>query len=264
VELRPVEEVKAQYQDIKNFFQGTFAEKAPIIPISAIHKANLDVLVQYIEDNIPTPKRDVSKPAQMYIARSFDVNKPGTTVKDLVGGVVGVTLSQGVLKLDDEIEIRPGLKLKEDYEPITTTIMSLHAGGNIPLESAVPGGLIGVGTLLDPSLTKADGLIGHLAGIPGTLPGTHVKLELDVTLLERVVGIKKKYEDLLKTERIKVKEPLMLNVGISMTVGVVTSATKDHISLMLKRPVCTGAGQRVAISRRIVGRWRLIGFGIVA
>ncbi|MHA1649615.1 MAG: translation initiation factor IF-2 subunit gamma [Candidatus Helarchaeota archaeon] len=264
VELVPVENAKNQYYDIKNFIKGSFAEHAPIIPISAIHRANLDVLIQAIEEQIPTPKRDLSKPVRMYIARSFDVNKPGTTIENLVGGVLGVTVSQGVLNLDDEIEIRPGLKLEGKYEPITTTVTSLHAGGNVPLEKAVPGGLIGVGTLLDPSLTKADGLIGHIAGKPGTLPETRNELELDIQLLERVVGVKKKYEDMLKTERINEKEPLMLNVGISMTVGIVTSTTSDHIALTLKRPVCPEEGQRVAISRQISGRWRLIGFGTLS
>ncbi|MFX1296526.1 MAG: translation initiation factor IF-2 subunit gamma [Promethearchaeota archaeon] len=263
VELGSFEDVKQQFRDIKKFINGTFAENAPIIPISAIHRANLDVLIQSIEENIPTPNRDLSKPAQMSIVRSFDVNKPGTTVNELVGGVLGVTLSQGMLNLDDEIEIRPGLKMKKGYDPIITSITSLHAGGNIPLEKALPGGLIGVGTLLDPSLTKADGLIGHIAGIPDTLPEIRNKLDLNIILLERVVGIKRKYEELIKTERIKIKEPLMLNVGISMTIGIVTSATKYNISMTLKRPVCTDVGQRVAISRQISGRWRLIGFGIV-
>ncbi len=265
VELRSFEEVQTQYQDIKTFVKGTFAEKVPVIPISAIHKANLDALVQALEKYIPTPKRDLSKPAQMYIARSFDVNKPGATIDELVGGVVGVTVSQGVINIGDEIEIAPGLKKGETYEPFTTTVTSLFAGGNIPLEKALPGGLIGVGTNLDPSLTKADGLIGNVAGKPGSLPEMHNTLDLDITLLERVVGIKKKSEELLKTERVKEKETLMLNVGISMTVGVVTSASKNNnsISIALKRPVCTDIEHRVAMSRQITGKWRLIGFGIV-
>jgi len=263
IELVSFDEVKTQYQDIRNFTMGSFAEHAPVIPISAIHRANLDALVQAFEKFIPTPKRDTSKPVQMFVARSFDVNKPGASIDELVGGVIGVTVSQGVVKIGDEIEIRPGIKTEKGFEPVTTEVISLHAGGNVPLETARPGGLIGVGTLLDPSVTKADGLIGHIVGKPGTLPEILEELELEVTLLERAVGIKKKYEELLKIEQINVKEPLMLNVGISMTVGVVTSTSKDSIHVTLKRPVCTSVGQRVAISRQITGRWRLIGFGIV-
>ena len=263
VELRSIEEVTNQFHDIKEFTAGTFAEQAPVIPISAIHRANLDVLIQALETQIPTPERDLSKSARMYIARTFDVNKPGATIDELVGGVLGVTISEGQLKIGDEIEIRPGLKTDQGYKPLTTTVTSLHAGGNIALDKAVSGGLIGVGTLIDPALTKADGLIGHVAGRPGTLPETVNDLKLEVTLLERVVGVKRKIEDLKKTEKIKMKEPLMMNVGISMTVGVVTHAAKNQIALTLKRPVCPDKGQRVAISRQITGRWRLIGFGIV-
>jgi len=263
VELGSFEDVVHQYHDIKKFLAGTFAENAPIIPISAIHKANLDALIEAFETYIPTPKRDTSKPLRMYVARSFDVNKPGASVDDLVGGVLGVTISEGEINIGDEIEIRPGLMTKNGFKPLTTTVTSLHAGGNIPLEKAVSGGLIGVGTQLDPSLTKADGLIGHIAGIPGTLPETQNSLTLEVTLLERVVGIKQKFEDLLKTEMIKLQEPLMLNVGISMTVGIVTSLKNNIIELKLKRSVCSDVGQRVAISRQIAGRWRLIGFGII-
>jgi translation initiation factor 2 subunit 3 len=263
IELVSVDEVKNQYRDIREFTKGSFAEHAPIIPISAIHKANLDALIQAFEKYIPTPKHDTTKPLQMFIARSFDVNKPGASIDDLVGGVIGVTITQGIINIGDEIEIRPGLKTEKGFEPVVTEVVSLHAGGNIPLQTAHPGGLIGVGTLLDPSLTKADGLIGHTSGKPDTLPDILNELELDVTLLERAVGIKKKYEELLKIEQINLKEPLMLNVGISMTVGVVTSTNKNLVKLTLKRPVCTSIGQRVAISRQISGRWRLIGFGIV-
>lgn len=262
VELGSIEDVTKQYHDIKAFLAGSFAENVPVIPISAIHRANLDVLIQTLENHIPTPKRDLSKPLRMFVARSFDVNKPGATIDELVGGVLGVTISEGVLNMGDEIEIRPGLKTAAGYEPITSTVTTLHAGGNIPLEKATSGGLIGVGTQLDPSLTKSDGLIGHIAGRPGSLPDILNDLTLEVTLLERVVGLKKQADGLMKTEQIKVKEPLMLNVGISMTVGLVTSVKKNTITMTLKRPVCADKGQRVAISRQIAGRWRLIGFGI--
>ena len=45
----------------------------------------------------------------MIVIRSFDVNKPGEEVQDLRGGVAGGSILQGVLKLGQEIEIRPGI-----------------------------------------------------------------------------------------------------------------------------------------------------------
>jgi len=77
----------------------------------------------------------------MFVARSFDVNKPGTSPEKLIGGVIGGSIVQGKLKVGDEIEIRPGVPYEEHgrikYEPITTEIVSLQAGGRF-VEEAYP------------------------------------------------------------------------------------------------------------------------------
>ncbi len=250
------------YEEILRFIKGTVAENAPIVPISAQHKVNIDVLIEEIEKTIPTPKRDPKKPARMYIARSFDVNKPGTKPEDLKGGVLGGSLIQGELKIGDEIEIRPGIRIQEKnkvrYEPIYTEIVSLMAGRN-RLEVARPGGLIGVGTKLDPSLTKADGLSGMMLGKPDTLPEVRNSLTMEVHLLQRIVGTREE----LEVEPIKQNETLVLNVGTATTIGIVKKVKKEYVEMILKLPVCAEDEARVAISRRIGGRWRLIGYGII-
>jgi len=260
VELVSKEEAIKNYEQIKKFVEGTVAEDAPIIPTSAVFGANIDVVVQAIEEFIPTPTRDFSKPARFYVARSFDINKPGTRPDKLKGGVLGGTIIQGKIRLGDEVEIRPGLPVKRNvYEPIFTEVVNLMAGGNIPLKEAGPGGLIGIETTLDPSLTKADGMVGNVAGKPGTLPPVLDTLILEARLLERAVGT----ADMKKVEKIRVRENLMLNVGTAATVGTVTSVRGDEIEVVLRRPVCAEEGARVAISRQISGRWRLIGYGII-
>ncbi|MEM4216716.1 MAG: translation initiation factor IF-2 subunit gamma [Candidatus Methanomethylicaceae archaeon] len=250
------------YKQILAFTKGTIAEGAPIIPVSSLHGANIDYLIQTLEEKIKTPVRDPSKPARMYVARSFDVNKPGTLPKELRGGVLGGSLIQGRLKVGDELEIRPGLKVEQGgrtfYEPIFTYISSLMSG-NTMMDEVGPGGLIGVGTYLDPSITKADNLVGSVAGKPGTLPPTRQELQLKVSLLDRVVGTK----EMQKVEHLKARENLMLVVGSAVTVGVVNAAYKDDAQLLLKRPVCIETGMRVALSRMLAGRWRLIGYGYV-
>lgn len=55
--------------------------------------------------------------------------------------------------------------MKVHCMPIITKITSLEAEKN-KLLYAVPGGLIGVGTTMDPSLTKADELVGNVIGYP--------------------------------------------------------------------------------------------------
>jgi len=262
IDIVDEEELMENYDQIKEFVKGTVAESAPIIPVSAHHDANLDALIQTIQEIVPTPELDAKKPARMYIARSFDVNKPGTPPMELNGGVIGGSLIQGQLKAGEAIEIAPGLKTEgkggPSWVPIATTATSLFAGG-AEIEVATPGGLLGIGTYLDPAITKSDSLIGRVVGTPGTLPPTWEKITMETCLLERVVGAA---EDTL-VEELKTNEPLMLNAGTATTVGVTTSVREGVVDARLKLPICSEEGQRIAISRRISGKWRLIGYGIL-
>ena len=263
IDIVTKDEALDNYKQIKAFVKGTIAENAPIIPVSAHHDVNIDKLIEAIEKYIPTPKHEGKGPARMFVARSFDINQPGSSPEELKGGVLGGSIIHGKLEIGEEIEIAPGRKVeltggKVAWEKIITTIESLHAGGT-ELQKAKPGGLIAIGTKLDPALTKSDGLTGRVVGKPGTLPPVLHKIIMTTTLLERVVGAA---ED-LAVENIKTNEPLMLSVGTATTVGVVTSARGTESEVALKIPVCAEKGQRVAVSRKITGKWRLIGFGII-
>jgi translation initiation factor 2 subunit 3 len=259
-----VEEKRAResYEEIKNFVKGTIAENAPIIPVSAQHEINIDVLLNAIEEIIPTPKRDETKPPLMYIIRSFDVNKPGTSIEELEGGIIGGTIAQGKFAVGDEIEIRPGVSVeregKTSYNPLISEIVSLHAGEK-NIKEATCGGLVGVGTLLDPSYSKADGLNGNIAGKTGLLPPTLSELTLETHILERVVGTK----ELLKVEKINPGELLLLHVGAAVDLGKVLSIKKNMVKVKLTRPICAQPNSRVSISRKVTARWRLIGYGIM-
>jgi len=250
------------YEEITRFVKGSVAEEAPIIPISAQHGANIDALIQALEEHIPTPKRDPAKPPKMHVVRSFDVNKPGTPADKLAGGVIGGTILQGVFKVGNEIEIRPGIRLEKQgravYEPLFTEVVSLQVGGKT-VQEAQPGGLVGIGTLLDPSLTKADGLTGNLVGKPETLPPTVSELTMETHLFPRALGTK----ELMEIESVRTGETLLLDVGTSITAGSVVSVKGEAATLRLSRPISAEEGARAAISRKIAGRWRLIGYGII-
>jgi len=254
--------VQKSYQEIRNFVKGTVAESAPVIPISAQRGVNIDVLIQAMEEFIPTPKRDETKPPLMYIVRSFDVNKPGTLIEELEGGVVGGTILQGRFAVGDELEVRPGITTEKEsrssYNPLFSEIVSLQAGGR-SVNEAQCGGLVGIGTLLDPSFSKADGLTGNIAGKKDMLPPTLTEITLETQVLEHAVGTK----ELTEIEDVNMNETLLLHVGAAITVGKVVSKKGDKSTLKLTRPVCTQTGSRVALSRKLAGRWRLIGFGIV-
>jgi translation initiation factor 2 subunit 3 len=250
------------YKQIKSFIKGTIAEHAPIIPVSAQKGISVGALVQALDAAISEPVRDPDAEPLMLIARSFDVNKPGCNWKEVKGGVIGGSLIRGILRQNDEIEIRPGRQLQVEnrikWIPITTTIISINAGSTRVAE-ATPGGLLGVGTKLDPALTKSDALAGQVAGHPGTLPPVWDRIRCRVTLMERVVGATSE----LAIEPLKFNEPLMLSVGTAVTVGIVTNTKKDAIEISLKRPVCVELGARIAISRQVGARWRLIGMGVL-
>jgi translation initiation factor 2 subunit 3 len=262
IDLVDEERALENYKEILKFVRGSIAENAPIIPVSAQHSVNIDVLIQALEEHIPTPKRDPSKPPRMHVVRSFDVNKPGTPAEKLVGGVIGGTILQGKFTVEDEIEIRPGIRTirqgKTIYEPLFTEIVTLHAGGRETKEAQC-GGLVGIGTLLDPALTKADGLIGNMVGKPDMLPPTLSELTLETYLFERAVGTK----ELAEVEKIRLNESLLLDIGTSITAGTVISVKGNEVTLKLGRPVCAEEGMRAAISRKLAGRWRLIGYGIL-
>lgn len=79
-----------------------------------------------------------------------------------------------------EVEIRPGNLAKDNQNnlictPIRTRIVSLLAENN-DLLYAVPGGLIGAGLLVDPSITRNDQMVGNVLGAVGYLPDIFIEI----------------------------------------------------------------------------------------
>lgn len=262
IDVVPQKEAIRHYEQIKAFVKGTIAENAPIIPVSAQKAINIGPLVEALDQTIPVPERDPNAEPLMLLARSFDINKPGSNWRDLKGGVVGGSLIRGILHENDDIEIRPGRQVQAEnrirWEPIETKITTINAGSRKVTE-ATPGGLLGIGTKLDPALTKSDALAGQVVGHPGKLPPVWDRIRFRVTLMERVVGVTSETQ----IEPLKHNEPLMLSVGTAVTVGIVVNTRKDVVETTLKRPVCAEPGARIAISRQVGGRWRLIGMGVL-
>ncbi|CAN1323899.1 Eukaryotic translation initiation factor 2 subunit gamma, partial [Linum perenne] len=255
-----------QHETIQQFIKGTVAEDAPVVPISAQLKYNIDAVCEYIVKKIPVPERDFTLPPNMIVIRSFDVNKPGYEVDDIKGGVAGGSILKGVLKVNQVVEVRPGIVVKDENgnikcTPIYTRIVSLYAEQN-ELQFAVPGGLIGVGTTMDPTLTRADRLVGQVLGQTGSLPEVFVELEINFFLLRRLIGVRTKgTERQGKVSKLVKGEILMLNIGSMSTGARVLAVKNDLAKLQLTSPVCTSEGEKVALSRRVEKHWRLIGWG---
>ena len=303
-----------QHESILKFVQGTVAEGAPVVPISAQLQYNVEVICEYIVNKIPIPLRDFTSSPRLIVIRSFDVNKPGSEVDDLKGGVAGGSILRGVLQSGQEIEVRPGIVSKDDdgklrCTPIFSKIISLYAEQN-DLQYAVPGGLIGtcvvllcmthppdldarpactnhsqltppprcatfsppfptfapswtgVGTIIDPTLCRADRLVGQVLGSVGGLPDIYTELEINFFLLRRLLGVKSEDgKKGAKVQKLSKNEVLMVNIGSLSTGGRVMAVKMDLAKIALTQPVCTEVGEKIALSRRIDKHWRLIGWG---
>ncbi|XP_064627383.1 eukaryotic translation initiation factor 2 subunit 3, Y-linked-like [Lineus longissimus] len=261
-------QAKEQYEQILKFVEGTIAEGAPVIPISAQLKYNIDVVCEYITNKIPVPVRDFTSLPRLIVIRSFDVNKPGFEVEDLRGGVAGGSILRGVLKVGQEIEVRPGIVSKDDEgklscKPIFSRIVSLYAEQN-DLQYAVPGGLIGVGTKIDPTLCRADRMVGQVLGAVGALPEIYTELEISYFRLRRLLGVRTEGDKRgARVQKLSKGEILMVNIG-SLSSGGRVIAVKSELKLAkigLTNPVCTEIGEKIALSRRVEKHWRLIGWG---
>jgi len=257
IDIVPKDKAIENYKQIVKFLQGTWAEGSPIIPVSALHKVNVDALAYYLYRLVPRRGADVTGPARLHVLRSFNVNKPGTRPRDLRGGVIGGTLVRGIIRVGDEIEIRPGIRAQKAgkvvFLPLRTKVVSIAYGDQL-VDEARPGGLVGIMTTLDPGLTKADALAGSVAGKPGTLPPVWLEVEVEYDVIERLVQRE-------KVEPIKPGEQIMLNSGAATTWGTVRTAGKNRVTIVLRKSIAADQNSKVVLSRQIKQRWRVYAYG---
>ena len=263
IDLVLKETAEKHYKEIIAFTRGTAAGQSSVIPVSGQLKHNIDAVCQYIAEKIPQPIRDLEKKARMIVIRSFDINKPGTGIDSLKGGVAGGSILQGILRVGDTVEVRPGIVRIDDNgnfvcSPLITKITSLFAESN-QLKVAIPGGLIGVGTNIDPSICRADRLVGQVIGHVGHLPDIFFQIEINFFLLRRLLGVHRTEET--RIQQLKVGEVLLVNIGSTTTGGKITVLGEETAFVQLLNPVCTEIGEKVALSRKIQNNWRLIGWG---
>ena len=273
IDLVKKKDALEQHTAIRTFVQGTSAAAAPVLPVSAQLKLNMDAVCEYL-CRLPLAERDLISPPLMIFIRSFDVNKPGMDAEKLLGGVAGGSLLRGVLRVGDQVEIRPGVvslrqgnsekKGKFRCKQLFATVQSLKAESNA-LNTAVPGGLVAVGTDIDPVLLRSDRLVGQVLGLRGQMPAVYVTLVVEYYLLSKLFGNRESDKGRKnKVERIDLGEVLLFNVGSMCTGGKVViknTEEKNKCTVELQAPVCTKVGEKIAISRRIDRHWRLIGWG---
>ncbi len=255
VDLVSKERALESYKEIKAFLKGTIAENAPVIPVSAHNKLNLDYLAEKIDEIKPREsKKDA--PLRMYVSRSFDINRPGFEIEKLKGGIIGGSIVEGSLKVGEEVEISPGIAKKEGAqpEPVVSKVMILREE-NDELKEAGPGGLLAIGTMMDPSLTKSDGLVGSIIGRPGEVPKPVSEITVKYSILKRPD---------MEVQLLRENEPVVVNVHTYTGVGMVVKLAKGKATIRLKRPTVVYDNMHVALSRRAGQRWRLSAWGTIA
>jgi translation initiation factor 2 subunit 3 len=259
IDLVGKEQAMKSYKEIKDFVKGTIAENSVIIPVSAQQNINLDKIKEELL-KIEIPDRKINEKPLFLIARSFDINRPGTVLDKLHGGVIAGVLKSGKLKVGDEIEIKPGSYEKKAnqfvYETIKTKITSIYRG-NHSINEATPGGSLAMETELDNILTKTDLLAGCVASKSNELPEIVDKIKLKFKLFDKVFGTS---ED-TKVENLKPSELIMLSVNTAITVGLVKTIKNNLAEINLRIPIVPIKSENIGIARNINNHWRLIGFG---
>lgn len=260
IDLVSIEQAKKNYEEIKELLKGKY-DSAHIIPVSSQQSVNLEYIYEALA-GFKIPDRKIEGTPIFVIARSFDINRPGTGPEKLSGAVLGGTLTQGMLKVGDEIEIKPGRLVKEAnsyrYEVLKTKIKSLFNGSK-RVQELTPGGSMSIETELDMSLGKSDVLAGNVASIKGKLPEATQIVKIKYELFPQIFGTGTN----TKVEPIKMSEMLFLSVNTSMTVGVVKKINNKEAELSLKVPIVAFSGNNVAVARNVNSHWRLIGYGSV-
>ncbi len=258
IDLVDKKEAVKNYEEIKNFVKGTIAENSKIIPVSAQQGVNIDEIKKELLE-LEIPNRNEKGDPIFLIARSFDINKPGTDFKKMTGGIIAGILKQGTLNVGDNIEIKPGIYEKKAnqfiYQTVKTKVMGIRRGNHI-ITTAKPGGSLAIETELDNIVTKTDNLSGNIIGINEKLPEISKKIKIKFKIFNE-----KQNKDLKTEDSLKVSEEVMLSINTTTTIGIIERIKEDEAIINLKIPIVPLKSAGIGIARNTNNHWRLIGCG---
>lgn len=250
--------------------RNLIGENVPVIPISGTHNLNIDVVREYIA-NMEIPKKDIESNFKMIIVRSFNCNKPNTKICDLKGGIIGGSLSRGILKVGDNVLVYPGLiksvpleqQTEEEpfewsYLPFECNVISLNSE-TVSLEKAIPGGFIGVQLDIDPGLSRNDNLSGQIM----------FKKTEDMSNVRVGEQLKVKFTKIDKEKKFKKGESLLINCNSNKIECLITKVSSENITLKLSKPVCLEINDKISIlknnndddSKEIT--MHILGYGVI-
>lgn len=249
LDLVSKEEALQNYNDIRKFTKNTIMEGVPVIPVCAIKGFGINNLLEYICKF----KRNYNdnKISTMQIIRSFDVNKPGIPLDKIKGGVIGGTIINGSFKINDKIVIYPGFSTDE-IRPIKTEILSLEFSPDVPINIASRGGLVGIGTTIDPYLTKSNRMVGQIVFLENTVNDDYKlfkKLSFDYILYDQ-----KENDNFSKNEEI------LVHIGSNNIIGKIKNCKDNHIKIYLNKSVFAAKDDIISISKKIDNKWKMYAY----
>jgi len=250
------EELHINKRQIDDFIEDYIGEDIKVIPLIAQTGQNIEYVGEYLANNLNNYSKDINLPLIINIIRTFDINNVNTKGSDLLGGVLGGSIVQGILNCNDIIQISPGICKKIDnawiVEPIFTKVSSICSEKN-KMDFAIAGGLIGIGTLIDPAYTKGNNLIGHII----SHPGGHLDIASSITI---------KYKSFRKVS----KENKVLNKGEVIKIGILCKQVtgviykwnkqEKKIKIKLAYPCCVN-DQAISIMKKIEGAYKIFSIG---
>ena len=256
IDLVTKEKAIENYNLIQKEFKGTIAENSLVIPVSSQQDINLERIYEALCE-IKIPIRNSDEVPLFLIARSFDINKPGTSPKNLHGTILGGTLKSGKLKIGDLIEVKPGVMTREanqlKYKTVKTKIASIFKGSN-KINELFPGGNASIETELDMAVGKSDSLSGCVASLEGKLPEIATKIAIKYNLFKEPIGG-------VQILPLKLSETIMLSINTSVTIGTISKLGPQEAEISLKIPVVPFKENKLGIARNVNNHWRLIGYG---
>jgi translation initiation factor 2 subunit 3 len=251
IDLVPESTTCTKLEELEEFKQNYKCKNAPLIPVSAAFDINVDVVCEILA-KLKAPKRELeSEKLRMNVIRSFNINLPGTQIEELKGGVVGGSIVKGMINIDDEIYIYPGIIYEDSYEPLKAKVHSLFSE-KTPLTSAISGGLIGIGLDIDPGLTGDDALVGNVIKKKSKLENEYVTKNLT---------LKVKLYDNYQVENSN-NDNFILNINTNNLIGVLKDIVDDLFVFEIEKAIYIEQDDKITLSVKNMEGMQVIGFGI--
>lgn len=236
--------VKQRKKELEIILDTLDIKPCIIIPTSFTQKLNISELIKGINYYF-TPSEINNESSQnksiFRITRSFDINKPGTDIQLIKGGCIGGSLINGIFKLNDVVEINPGILTKDkngkySCEPIITTLLSFESD-KINITDMKKGGLIAIQSKIDPYYCKNDGLKGNII----TEIGQSIPVYHDIKILFNKL-------DYFETNWIpKNGDKIFLQISNMFSEAKITKNKNNILDIQLVKPICIQNDSKILV-----------------